>query len=70
MIAIDPCSSSKDSTPFDVPYKVDPMFHAGQVLSLATQTDLVMAIMIIMMLWTEMRVYWTKLVKVPEDASL
>jgi hypothetical protein len=38
MIAIDPYSASKDSTPFDVPYKVDSIFHAGKVLSLATQT--------------------------------
>lgn len=74
MIGIDQISSSKDSTPFDVPYKVDPIVHAGQllaiVLSLATQTDLVMAIMTFMMLWTERRVYWTKLIKVAEDSSL
>lgn len=51
-------------------------FHliAGQflalVLSLATQTDLVMSIITFMMLWTERRVYWTKLIKAPEDSSL
>jgi hypothetical protein len=74
MIAIDQISSSKDSTPFDVPFKVDPIVHVGQllaiILSLATQTDLVMAVLTFMMLWTERRVYWTKLIKVPHDASL
>ena len=74
MIAIDQISSFKDSTPFDVPFKVDPIVHVGQllaiILSLATQTDLVMAVLTFMMLWTERRVYWTKLIKVPHDASL
>lgn len=74
MIVMDQFSSSKDSSPFDVPYKVDPIVHVGQLLaiflSLTTQTDLVMAIMTFMLLWTERRIYWTKLIKVPEDASL
>jgi hypothetical protein len=74
MIVMDQYSSSKDSSPFDVPYKVDPIVHVGQLLaiflSLTTQTDLVMAIMTFMLLWTERRIYWTKLIKVPEDASL
>jgi len=74
MIVMDQFSSSKDSSPFDVPYKVDPIVHVGQLLaiflSLTTQTDLVMAVMTFMLLWTERRIYWTKLIKVPEDASL
>jgi hypothetical protein len=74
MIAMDQFSSSKDSSPFDVPYRVETIVHVGQLLaiflSLTTQTDLVMAIMTFMLLWTERRSYWTKLIKVPEDASL
>lgn len=74
MIVIDQYSSSKGTTPFDIPYKVDKLVHVGQflalMLSLATQTDLVMSILTFMMLWTERRVYWTKLIKVPENASL
>ncbi len=48
--------------------------HVGQmlaiVISLATQTDLVTAIITFMMLWTRKRVYWTALIKVPEHSSL
>lgn len=74
MIVMDQFSSSKDSSPFDVPYRVDTIVHIGQLLaiflSLTTQTDLVVAVMTFMLLWTERRSYWTKLIKVPENASL
>ena len=74
MIGFDQISSSKETTPFDVPYEVSPLVRVGQVLaiilSLATQTDLVMAIATFMMLWTKRRAYWTTLIKAPEHASL
>ncbi len=74
MILIEQYGNSKGSTPFDVPYEVDPFVQVGQLLaiivSLATQTDLVTAIITFMMLWTERRAFWTSLIKVPENSSL
>ncbi len=74
MILIEQYGNSKGSTPFDVPYEVDPFVQAGQLLaiivSLATQTDLVTATITFMMLWTERRAFWTSLIKVPENSSL
>ena len=67
-------SSSKGSTPFDVPYKVPPIVHVGQflaiILSLATQTDLVISIVTFIMLWFHRKVHWTQLIKVSEDSSV
>jgi hypothetical protein len=74
MIAFDQISASKGSTPFDVPYRVPPVVHAGQLLaiiiSVATQTDLVTAIVSMLTLSPGQRHYWTTLIKVPEDSSL
>ncbi len=74
MIAFDQISTSKGSTPFDVPYRVPPVVHAGQLLaiiiSVATQTDLVAAIISMLTLSPGQRHYWTTLIKVPEESSL
>lgn len=74
MILVDQYSTSKGSTLFDVPYKNDPSVQIGQliaiVVSLATQTDLVIAIITFIMLWTERRDFWTSLIKVKKDSSL
>ncbi len=74
MIAFDQISTSKGSTPFDVPYRVPPVVHAGQLLaiiiSVATQTDLVTAIVSMLTLSPGQRHYWTTLIKVPEESSL
>ena len=60
------------STPFDVPYKVTNVVHAGQLLaiflSLATQTDLVISIVTFVMLWSRRRSSWTKVASVSEDS--
>eukprot|EP00554_Chaetoceros_debilis_P000877 CAMPEP_0194096190 /NCGR_PEP_ID=MMETSP0149-20130528/57211_1 /TAXON_ID=122233 /ORGANISM="Chaetoceros debilis, Strain MM31A-1" /LENGTH=1350 /DNA_ID=CAMNT_0038782159 /DNA_START=274 /DNA_END=4326 /DNA_ORIENTATION=- len=74
MIIVDQYGSSKGSTLFDVPYKNDLSVQIGQliaiVVSLATQTDLVIAIITFIMLWTERREFWTSLIKVEKDSSL
>lgn len=74
MVISEQYSSSKGSTPFDVPYKVPPIVHVGQflaiILSLATQTDLVISIVTFIMLWFKRRVHWTQLIKVSEDSSI
>jgi hypothetical protein len=74
MVISEQYSSSKGSTPFDVPYKVPPIVHVGQflaiILSLATQTDLVISIVTFIMLWFKRRVHWTQLIKVSEDSSV
>lgn len=74
MVISEQYSSSKGSTPFDVPYKVPPIVHVGQflaiILSLATQTDLVISIVTFIMLWFHRRVHWTQLTKVPEDSGV
>jgi len=74
MILTDQFQLSYQNTPFDVPYKVPTVVLTGQifaiVLSLATQTDLVIAIITFIMLWMRRRVYWTRLVKVVEHSSI
>lgn len=60
------------TTPFDVPYRVTNVVHAGQLLaiflSLTTQTDLVISIVTFVMLWSRRRVSWTKVAAVAKDS--
>ena len=61
------------TTPFDVPYRNTRVVHLGQVLaillSLATQTDLVIAITTFIMLWTRQTASWTAVASVAEDSG-
>jgi len=72
MILQDQASYDYITTPFDVPYKVSPAVHAGQLLaimiSLATQTDLVIAIITFIMLWSRRRISWTTVAEVAENS--
>lgn len=74
MVISEQYTSSRGSTPFDVPYKVPPVVHIGQflaiILSLATQTDLVISIVTFITLWFQRRTYWTQLLKVSENSSI
>ena len=74
MILHDQYRYSYITTPFDVPYRVSIVVHAGQVLaillSLATQTDLVIAIITFIMLWKRRRLYWTRVVEVAENSDI
>lgn len=72
MILHDQYSYNYVTTPFDVPYKVDPVVRSGQLLaillSLATQTDLVIAIITFIMLWSRRRISWTRVAEVASDS--
>jgi hypothetical protein len=72
MILQDQYKYSYTTTPFDVPYKTSVVVHGGQllaiILSLATQTDLVIAIITFIMLWKRRTMYWTKIASVAADS--
>lgn len=74
MILHDQYSYQYLTTPFDVPYKVHPVVRGGQLLaillSLTTQTDLVIAIITFIMLWRRRRVSWTSVTAVAQDSHL
>ena len=61
------------TTPFNVPYRNTRVVHSGQLLaillSLATQTDLVIAIITFIMLWSRRRVSWTGVAGVADDSK-
>jgi hypothetical protein len=65
--------SSKESTPLNVPYKVDPAVLFGQILalllSLLTQVDLILAISTFMLLGYKKKENWTSLIKAPLSST-
>jgi len=74
MILQDQWTYQYNAPPFDVPYRVSLTVHCGQflaiLLSLATQTDLVIAIITFIMLWERRRMYWTRVTEVAADSHV
>jgi hypothetical protein len=74
MILQDQYRYSYTTTPFDVPYKTSITVHGGQllaiILSLATQTDLVIAIITFIMLWKGRTIYWTMIASVAPNSHV
>lgn len=73
VIAVEFYDSSKESTPLNVPYKVDLVVLLGQImallLSLLTQIDLILAISTFMLLGYKKKENWTSLIKVPLSST-
>lgn len=73
VIAVEFYDSSKESTPLNVPYKVDLVVLLGQImallLSLLTQIDLILAISTFMLLGYNKKENWTSLIKVPLSST-